>query len=331
MLLSLITALLIFASTMSGYSSGVPQRKSVSASGVHGRRTKLINYDYEVCPQVESLHCKNGSTCAPGVAKFPKAHEELGLQTQESGWHCVCPKGFIGHECDVEVNECDAASDSVTACYNGATCRNGPNGAYCDCKEANDASGSTETKFAGQMCQHESTSLCAVSLVGSHAPNHQFCTNHGKCVKMVSGGEPHPGCICTAGWTGNHCEIRGDPFALKPVQTVDNSSGGNMAVGLIIGLGVLGVFLAGLGVVFLRKRSGGDEEKKSTELSSSVFRDEGGVEGNGTSTEKTVLAIGDLEPDGSNTLGSPTHTRDEGEDEDLVQKDDEYLPETEVV
>ena len=62
---------------------------------------------------------------------------------------------------------------------------------YCDCNQLNEDSGPTAMKFAGLMCQHESTSMCAASLVGTHSPNHQFCTNHGKCVKLVSDTEPH--------------------------------------------------------------------------------------------------------------------------------------------
>ena len=41
-------------------------------------------YDYTVCPEVPTLHCKNGSTCTPGIASFGQ-HNHLDLQTHDSG------------------------------------------------------------------------------------------------------------------------------------------------------------------------------------------------------------------------------------------------------
>lgn len=174
------------------------------------------------------------------------------------------------------------------------------------------------------MCQHESTSLCAVSLVGEQAPNHQFCTNHGKCVKMVTGGEPHPGCICKDGWMGDHCEISRDPFATLPqMQSAGGGTSGKVLFSVLVVAIVAAV--ATIGVIMMkarRKRNAADGP------SPVVFQ--------GQTKTKTVVGEGDLEPDGSGTLGSPTKDR-EGATEDDDDGDMElsanpgYVPETEVV
>jgi len=158
-------------------------------------------------------------------------------------------------------------------------------------------------KFAGLMCQHESTSMCAASLVGSgHAKNNQFCTNHGKCVKLVTDNEPHPGCVCKDGYTGDHCEIRVDPLT-----GVQQNGGGNVIAGkvlfslLIIAMGSVAT---GIGVLLLR------EKKKRDAASSSV--DTSKV------TKKTVIGEGDLNADGSGTLGNELP-----KDDSFVIEDDE--------
>jgi hypothetical protein len=274
---------------------------------IHGRSTKFIEYDYEVCPQVPSLHCKNGSTCAPGIGFFGK-HDHLDLPTQDSGYYCKCLDGFIGHECGIEVEDCDLGTEAdPNACYNGSKCRsNGSGENYCDCKGLNEGTDPTELKFEGLMCEHESTMMCSVSLVGQTAPNHQFCTNHGTCVKLVSGGEPHPGCICKDGWMGNHCEIMADPFAAVPAQKAEQG-GNNTAAKVLISALVVGLVALAVGVGFLIMRA-----KKAADADSSALP--GVFQGEKSSNsavpaktanggEKKVLGEGDLDPDGSATLG----------------------------
>ena len=145
--------------------------------------------EYTQCPQVPSLHCRNGSVCESGVATFGKQHDHLGLQTHESGYYCKCLPGYIGHECAVQVDDCEGETGynpsdptgSLHSCYHGSTCRTSDSGSYCDCKSLNKSSDPVATKYAGLMCQHESTSMCAVTmLLENSAPDQQFCTNHGK-------------------------------------------------------------------------------------------------------------------------------------------------------
>lgn len=279
----------------------------------------MVDYDYTVCAQVPTLHCKNGSSCTPGIASFGTNHDHLDLQTQDSGYHCKCKTGFIGHQCEIPVDECveTSASEGPPSCYHGSKCQSNGSSVSCDCNKLNESSGSTDTKFAGAMCQHESTSFCAGSLVGNHSPNHQFCTNHGTCVKMVMGGELHPGCECKSGWLGDHCEIRQDPFA-KVASAKSEEGGGSGAAGKVLfSLLIIAIIAVASGIAFViikgRKRS-------SFESSAVAFQGE-------MSVEKTVVGDGDLDPDGSGTLGSPLGSPSKDgngvADNDLVMQDEE--------
>ncbi|KAL3763602.1 hypothetical protein ACHAW5_009603 [Stephanodiscus triporus] len=266
------------------------------------------------CPQVPSLHCKNGSTCTPGIASFGEQHDHLDLQTHDSGYHCKCENGFIGHECEVLVEEC-SGNANAPMCYNGAKCKS--SGGTCDCKALNQDSGATDTKFEGNMCQYESTSFCAVSLVGNHAPDYQFCTNHGECVRLVSGGEPHPGCVCKDGWLGNHCEVRGDPFATQSSKENQGGEGTNSTTALLSSMIVL-IAIVTLGIIFalIKHRK---MRNAATILGSPALE-------NPTSRRKSEVGEGDLDADGSGTLGNQS-TAENGTDnvdaKDLTMEEDD--------
>ena len=266
---------------------------------------------------------------------FGEQHEHLGLQKHEDGYYCKCLPGYIGHECGIQVDDCDGDSGYnpsdptgvMKSCYHGSKCHSDGNGSwYCDCKALNEDSGPTATKFAGMMCQHQSTGLCAASLAGSFsggrtnaysAPNHQFCTNHGKCVKMVALGEAHPGCVCREGWAGDHCEIQQDQ--LTPLQT--SEGGGNSVAGKVLfSLMLIAMIAVASGIAILlvraRKREG----------------DESGVADSGKEVKKA-----DVEPDGSGTLGtssegnSSTEESNENGDGDMELTLNEEADEPEIV
>eukprot|EP00584_Thalassiosira_punctigera_P010569 CAMPEP_0172533230 /NCGR_PEP_ID=MMETSP1067-20121228/6009_1 /TAXON_ID=265564 ORGANISM="Thalassiosira punctigera, Strain Tpunct2005C2" /NCGR_SAMPLE_ID=MMETSP1067 /ASSEMBLY_ACC=CAM_ASM_000444 /LENGTH=324 /DNA_ID=CAMNT_0013317851 /DNA_START=54 /DNA_END=1028 /DNA_ORIENTATION=- len=324
MVQSFATAILfLFAATLVAAHSRGPTSRAVD----HGRRAKLIEYNFEECPQVPTLHCRNRSYCTPGAASFGKSHDHLDLQTQEKGYFCVCQPGFIGHECEIEVDECEgAAAADPSSCYYGSKCRTSGDGFACDCKKLNEGSGPTDTKYAGSSCQHESTSMCAVSLAGTHASNHQFCTNHGECFKMVTGGEPHPGCVCNDGWTGNHCEIRRDPFAVARSQESEEKKRRDPHLALwsvMVIPTVLGALLAyKIDGVITQQRA---REKEAKEAEGIVFQGQ---------TGQTHLANGDLDPDGSGTLGNGAESEDEPLGSPTSDVDgglDDYEPETKIV
>ncbi|KAL7546826.1 hypothetical protein ACHAWF_010157 [Thalassiosira exigua] len=284
---------------------------------------------YNACPQVPSLRCKNGSTCEEGVGDWGRHHENLDLQRHEGGYYCKCLSGYIGHECAIQVDDCDGDSGYdpsdptgvLQSCYHGARCRStggADRGFYCDCKELNMDTGPTATKFAGLMCQHESTGLCAASMTREGAaPNEQFCTNHGTCVKMVQGGEAHPGCACKEGWLGDRCEVRADVLAsIQKSEAGTNAVAGKVLFGLLVGaIGCVTVLIV---VVLVQARR-------------KMMRERANVGGSGELPRKTVA---DVEPDGSGTLGKegidpPDADADAGEGEgdmELTLKEEDDAP-----
>mmetsp|Transcript_5387 Transcript_5387/g.8978 ORF Transcript_5387/g.8978 Transcript_5387/m.8978 type:complete len:354 (+) Transcript_5387:36-1097(+) len=313
-----LTTLILAATmaiTISAQNNPRPAPGTLASSSAAATTTAGRSRDPITCPQVPTLHCKNGSTCEEGVANFGKHHDHLDLQTHEAGYYCKCIDGFIGHECGIQVDDCSNSgytpSDPtgvLRSCYHGSQCRTSGAGFYCDCNKLNAEMGSTATKFAGMMCQHESTSLCAASLVGrARSPNGQFCTNHGKCVKMVSDDEPHPGCVCMEGWIGDHCEVRNDMLLVNARNNAKNGSddgerGGNPVAGIVlfsmlmIAMGSVTIYIVVILVRTKREMDGGG----------------GDVVGGGGDGDKKVVGVGDLDADGSGTLGTSANHGDDG-------------------
>eukprot|EP00584_Thalassiosira_punctigera_P001854 CAMPEP_0172542582 /NCGR_PEP_ID=MMETSP1067-20121228/13166_1 /TAXON_ID=265564 ORGANISM="Thalassiosira punctigera, Strain Tpunct2005C2" /NCGR_SAMPLE_ID=MMETSP1067 /ASSEMBLY_ACC=CAM_ASM_000444 /LENGTH=354 /DNA_ID=CAMNT_0013328853 /DNA_START=12 /DNA_END=1076 /DNA_ORIENTATION=+ len=279
---------------------------STSVPDVH----TINRQDPNTCPQMPTLHCKNGSTCEQGIASWDKRHDHLDLQTHESGWYCKCAPGYIGHECGIQVDDCEGEpggydpSDPtgvLRSCYHGSQCRSNGNGFFCDCNKLNARSGATGAKYAGLMCQHESTSLCAASLAGNGlSPNSQFCTNHGKCVKMVTGDEPHPGCVCREGWMGDRCEVRDDPLLTMAKNNPNRKRQGNAIAGTVL-FSLIIVAMVSItiwAVIILAKAK----------------RREDATEGDGATVvggEKKTVGVGDLEADGSATLGNRSNATED--------------------
>lgn len=271
--------------------------------------------EHTTCPQMPTLHCKNGSQCEEGVADFGRHHDHLSLQTHESGWYCKCIDGYIGHECGIQVDDCEGGtgydpSDPtgvLRSCYHGSSCivKDGNDGFYCDCDALNARSGPTAQKYAGMMCQHESTSLCAAALVGESAPNGQFCTNHGKCVKMVLGGEPHPGCECRDGWIGDRCEERENLLASAYGGTAQAQTMlGNVASKILFSLLILAMGCVSTYIIVIVVRARKSKGRWWSEQPANARADE-------------------LNPDGSGTLGSPpgSPSNDKKEEEDADEGD----------
>lgn len=220
-------------------------------------------------------------------------------------------EGFIGHECRIQVDDCDGdtgynpsdPTGTLTSCYHGSQCRSteGNNGKsfYCDCAKLNRDTEPMAKKYAGMLCQHESTSLCAASLAGENAPNQQFCTNHGKCVKMVTEGDPHPGCVCREGWVGNHCETWVDPIL---AFANENPPHGTRSVSGIILFSVFMIAIIatviGLAVICVKIRKEGNTN----------------VDNAAVAQGKRSTIKSDLDPDGSGTLGKPSENANDDAD-----------------
>ncbi|CAI4224934.1 unnamed protein product [Auanema sp. JU1783] len=105
--------------------------------------------------------CKNNATC----------HAET------DDYHCDCPLGYGGKNCDTDVNECE-----LSPCRNGATCINLDGTFECLCNE----------RFKGVLCA-DADLPCS--------PNP--CKNNGECVEMID--DFH--CICSNEFAGKTCDI----------------------------------------------------------------------------------------------------------------------------
>eukprot|EP00566_Odontella_aurita_P028939 CAMPEP_0113526668 /NCGR_PEP_ID=MMETSP0015_2-20120614/874_1 /TAXON_ID=2838 /ORGANISM="Odontella" /LENGTH=156 /DNA_ID=CAMNT_0000425029 /DNA_START=46 /DNA_END=512 /DNA_ORIENTATION=+ /assembly_acc=CAM_ASM_000160 len=110
------------------------------------------------CP----LHCENGGVCRRGSADASKLHpvhsmytpvdapflESSSHEADHFGAHCVCPAGYVGPTCAVQLETCRDAEvlrnkDGVRDhyCLHGAPCRAGVSDTggefyFCECSEA---------------------------------------------------------------------------------------------------------------------------------------------------------------------------------------------------
>ena len=110
-----------------------------------------------------SSPCLNGATC---------------LEHQDSsGFACVCPPGYEGNLCEIDINFC-----IPDPCLNGATCVDMPDGFECQCPPG----------YEGDMCETD-INFC----------DPDPCLNGATCVDLVEGYE----CQCPPGWEGTNCEI----------------------------------------------------------------------------------------------------------------------------
>lgn len=141
---------------------------------------------------------------------------------------CVCPKGYIGLECEYQYITCaDTASGGRHSmpCFHGSTCvvaktEIGGKASFsnkelsCDCENAN-------VLAAGGNCQYIATDVCYGNIVtvpqndstyitnninnNSIKKKHRgICVNNGKCVIDSSG---FSSCQCINSFYGPHCEF----------------------------------------------------------------------------------------------------------------------------
>ncbi|KAG9344704.1 hypothetical protein JZ751_010390 [Albula glossodonta] len=117
--------------------------------------------------------CRNGGTCIDGVNSF----------------QCMCPGGWEGLLCDLNVNEC-----SRNPCKNGGHCVDLLNDFYCDCTNG----------WKGKTC-HSRENQCDANT----------CRNGGTCYDQ--GDAFH--CACAPGWEGSTCSTaKTSPCASNPCK-----------------------------------------------------------------------------------------------------------------
>ena len=159
--------------------------------------------------------------------------------------------------------------------------------------------------------------MCAASLIvssntttasSSHSPNGQFCTNHGTCVRMVSGDELHPGCVCKDGWTGERCELDGGGTGehVTAQQAMEYASSKKGATSVVAGNVFFGCYLiliaaliAYLPVAIKRAREARDSVDIPPAGDSNIE-----MEKSSTTTRRGAVGVEALDADGSGTLGN---------------------------
>jgi EGF-like domain len=131
-----------------------------------------------------SLECLNGGTCS-------SSSSDTSTTNAYPMEVCDCPPGFSGVNCnDTSFVLC---GPNQRRCLNGATCVHSIDPitkidqSFCDCSVAS----IRDRAFAGQFCQHLVTIYCPVETDDdpSSFPRHSFCSNGGRCKRIVQDGE----------------------------------------------------------------------------------------------------------------------------------------------
>ncbi|XP_038060587.1 sushi, von Willebrand factor type A, EGF and pentraxin domain-containing protein 1-like [Patiria miniata] len=186
--------------------------------------------------------CHDGSTCVNLGSTFScvcPAHRsgELCDQTPcqndavfqvnaDDTYRCYCEPGFIGHNCQIDIDEC-----ASQPCSNGGTCVDRLNTYLCDCPpgfegeactvDVNEclsnpcgAANTCEDDINGYAC------LCGPGLTGTHCEDHlDYCDpsacQHGATCSNTGTGYR---CTCAAGFTGPDCETNIDDCISRPCQ-----------------------------------------------------------------------------------------------------------------
>jgi len=157
-----------------------------------GPRCEFLAQHHEGC----DLKCENGGTCFHGD----------GVSTMND--YCKCADGFGGPLCESPKQVCGIFQHH---CLNGGICVEIGDDYTCDC------SADTSRNVAGTSCQYAATVSCTAG------GGKSFCTNQGKCKKIVESGVKHPGCDCYNGFHGQFCELakgekhKGTPSIVKEI------------------------------------------------------------------------------------------------------------------
>ncbi|XP_055752026.1 delta and Notch-like epidermal growth factor-related receptor [Salvelinus fontinalis] len=132
------------------------------------------------CEEFDACHlrlCQNYAICS-----------DLRQGDEGRNFTCICPPGFQGDLCQLQVDHCLSQP-----CRNGATCSSSLAGPRCYCTEG----------YQGSMCEQR-VDPCASSP----------CHNNGSCFPQGPGLDF--GCSCAAGFTGPTCAQLVDFCALNP-------------------------------------------------------------------------------------------------------------------
>jgi len=116
--------------------------------------------------------CLNGGTCA----------------TTGSESRCHCPLGYLGRRCELRATHCDSSP-----CQNSGTCLAAAKYFRCLCPRT----------YAGRLCDKR-----RVEVTGCEQDPCRRLDSTAKCTDVSGGGFQ---CRCSAGFTGDRCDVAGDP------------------------------------------------------------------------------------------------------------------------
>ena len=172
---------------------------------------------------------KSVTECLPIQCK-PNACQHGGLCIPTGhGIQCLCPAGFTGKRCEIDIDEC-----SSQPCYNGATCIDLPQNYSCRCAdgywgincEEEKSECTNNTCPTRAMCKDEPgfgnvTCLCKSGYTGVDCDvtinpcdnNRNLCNNGATCRALKQG---RFSCECQPGWEGQFCEINIDDCSENP-------------------------------------------------------------------------------------------------------------------
>jgi hypothetical protein len=151
-------------------------------------------------------HCEcptgyNGTNCDEDINECdPDPCQNGGAcLTVDDSYMCACPPGYSGTNCEIDTNECDP-----DPCQNGATCTETSDGTtltvgvyHCACP----------TGFTGSDC--ETTTPC----------DPDPCQNSALCTVVQDGnGVQSAVCTCAEGYSGTNCEIDTNECDPDPCQ-----------------------------------------------------------------------------------------------------------------
>lgn len=132
--------------------------------------------------------CSNGATCVV-----------TGISANTPIYRCVCPNGFTGLKCDININnQC-----TMNFCLNGGTCSINPITGLTRC--------ACQPLYTGNRCE-QIFNPCW------NADNSPVCQNNAPCTINL-GAPPFYQCLCGSGFFGTNCQFRISTTTSLPATT----------------------------------------------------------------------------------------------------------------